>query len=210
MPLLDEPAHQAPERDDLDDLLNYDASMDDVFKDTNDESHATTKGIPESRRGAADGGADLGIDEEIKITKRRKPIAKLDEARKTMQMKRKEWIDESKPRIRYDTTPEPIEEFSRDAPNNAEEREAVIDDLDVHESPQDHGNRPERVEEAVDANRDSLNIGDGDGEDDDLDAIMADHTERMAEQQEHSKEAAHTRDDFEDEMDAMAELDDVW
>ncbi|KAF2232518.1 Swi3-domain-containing protein [Viridothelium virens] len=276
MPLLDESAHYAPERDDLDDLFNHDASLDDVFKDTNDGSNAATDGPPESRRRAADGGADLGIDEEIKITKRRQPIAKLDEARllsnagipklrkitkerlkfrgkghefsdvsrllniyqlwlddlyprakfadglamieklghrKTMQMKRKEWIDESKPRIRYDTTPEPTEQFGRGAPNdteNAEEREVAIQDMDVPGSPQDHEDHPEGIKEAIDTAHNSVDTGDDDGEGDDLDAIMAEHTERMAEQQRDSNNVAHPRDDFADEMDAMAELDDIW
>ena len=80
MPLLGNSPQQSAERDDLDDLFNYDVSMDDVFKDSN-ASDAAPKDQSELRRRNSDNGAGLGLDEEIKITKRRQPIAKLDEAR---------------------------------------------------------------------------------------------------------------------------------
>ncbi|KAI9659793.1 MAG: chromosome segregation in meiosis- protein [Bathelium mastoideum] len=80
MPLLDDPSQQPAERDDLDDLFNQDLSMDDVFKDTN-TNDSTLNGQPDPKRRNNDSGTGLGIDEEIKVTKRRQPIAKLDEAR---------------------------------------------------------------------------------------------------------------------------------
>lgn len=80
MPLLGESPQLPAERDDLDDLFNYDVSMDDAFKDDN-AGDSTAKGQSETRRRNSDAGAGLGLDEEIKITKRRQPIAKLDEAR---------------------------------------------------------------------------------------------------------------------------------
>ena len=81
MPSVDPSSQQPAERDDLDDLFNYDASMDDVFKDTNSKSDVALKEPIGLKRKATDGRVDLGIDKEVKITKRRQPIAKLDEAR---------------------------------------------------------------------------------------------------------------------------------
>lgn len=68
-----------PTRDDLDDLFNYDANIGDTFQDVegNEDAAATNA----RRRDTARADADLGIDEEIKIKKPRRPIAKLDEER---------------------------------------------------------------------------------------------------------------------------------
>lgn len=65
--------------DDLDDLFDYDVS--DVFRDID-----TNMDIPTSEKTTAgtegkDNGAGLGIDEEIKVTKKRAPVPKLDENR---------------------------------------------------------------------------------------------------------------------------------
>ena len=67
--------------DELDEILNYDAD-DDVFRDVD-----TNMNVPARETSAAnvsaqkDNGAGLGIDEEIKVVKTRKPIPKLDEDR---------------------------------------------------------------------------------------------------------------------------------
>lgn len=65
--------------DDLDDLFDYD--VDDVFRDVD-----TNMGLPPQQKAA--GRADrkehtvgLGIDEEIKVSKKRAPVPKLDEER---------------------------------------------------------------------------------------------------------------------------------
>ncbi|EKG20321.1 Replication fork protection component Swi3 [Macrophomina phaseolina MS6] len=65
------------ENDDLDDLFNYDASMDDVFKalDTNQAS-TNRNGLLKEQQASG-----LGIDEEVTVANKRQPIAKLDEAR---------------------------------------------------------------------------------------------------------------------------------
>lgn len=68
------------ERDDLDDIFNYDAGIDATFNqpgqnwsaqdDTNDtNTNRLQQDVPEN------------IDEEVKVTKKRKPVAKLDEER---------------------------------------------------------------------------------------------------------------------------------
>ncbi|TKA66934.1 hypothetical protein B0A49_07103, partial [Cryomyces minteri] len=71
--------HQ-PTGDELDDPFNYDAAIDDVFKDL-DTTNSSTRDPNDQSRNTASSAAGLGIDEEIKITRKRQPIAKLDEAR---------------------------------------------------------------------------------------------------------------------------------
>jgi replication fork protection complex subunit Csm3/Swi3 len=69
------------ERDDLDDIFNYDAGIDATFNqpgqnwsaqddaNNNDTNRLQQHDVPEN------------IDEEVKVTKKRKPVAKLDEER---------------------------------------------------------------------------------------------------------------------------------
>ncbi|EHY59080.1 chromosome segregation in meiosis- protein [Exophiala dermatitidis] len=72
----------------VDDLFNFDSTDDeDPFKDKSTRKardDKTTLSPRPAKRKAGDNndlGADLGLDEEVKIAKKRKPIAKLDEAR---------------------------------------------------------------------------------------------------------------------------------
>ncbi len=67
--------------DEFDDLFNYDAGLDEAFR--NAENALTAPVVSEKNRkaGKTGTGAGLGIDEEIKVTRQRKPIAKLDETR---------------------------------------------------------------------------------------------------------------------------------
>ena len=68
-------------RDALDDLVDYNVNEDDVFRDID-----TTMDVP-SRRTASPGAdisnsiSGIGIDEEIQVKKKRKPLPKLDESR---------------------------------------------------------------------------------------------------------------------------------
>ncbi|MCJ1431128.1 chromosome segregation in meiosis- protein [Xylographa pallens] len=64
--------------DDLDDLFNYDVDTDDVFRDYNPAMDAPVRNTSPARPKAT----DLGIDEEIQVAKKRRPIAKLDENRR--------------------------------------------------------------------------------------------------------------------------------
>lgn len=60
----------------INDLFDYDVGLDEIFQGNNDASNndaPKTTGDPSS--------LGLGLDEEVKITKKRQPIAKLDEAR---------------------------------------------------------------------------------------------------------------------------------
>lgn len=67
--------------DALDQLLDHPSEERDVFRDvdTNMDASAHRK-IPTAVQ-AIDSALGLGIDEEVKISKKRKPIAKLDENR---------------------------------------------------------------------------------------------------------------------------------
>ena len=65
--------------DDLDDLFDYDVS--DVFRDVNTNMDIPTSDKTMARTAGKENGAGLGIDEEVKVTKKRAPVAKLDENR---------------------------------------------------------------------------------------------------------------------------------
>ncbi|GAB7346224.1 hypothetical protein MBLNU457_4957t1 [Dothideomycetes sp. NU457] len=60
--------------DELDDLFNYDAGMDEIMNGTSAPDHATepTKTYQDDT---------INLDEEVKVTRKRAPIAKLDEER---------------------------------------------------------------------------------------------------------------------------------
>ena len=68
-----------PINDDLDELFNYDVDND-LLRETDTNMDVAPKQSTTSREkdGILDG---LGLDEEIKVTKKRAPIAKLDENR---------------------------------------------------------------------------------------------------------------------------------
>lgn len=68
-------------RDELNDLFNYDAGIDDVFRDVDTNMDITTKIAPRQGKDKSDTGVGLGIEEEIKVSRKRRPVAKLDEAR---------------------------------------------------------------------------------------------------------------------------------
>ncbi|KAI9891063.1 MAG: chromosome segregation in meiosis- protein [Vezdaea aestivalis] len=69
--------------DELDDLYNYDVENDDVFgataQATTSSAQVTSVAGLNSRKRPAIDGDRLGIDEEIKVLKRRAPMVKLDE-----------------------------------------------------------------------------------------------------------------------------------
>ena len=65
-------AHQ----DKLDEVPGYDEEMEEIFSGLHKSDNNERE-----RAAAAFESENLGIDEEIKITKKRKPIAKLDSSR---------------------------------------------------------------------------------------------------------------------------------
>lgn len=71
----------APPRDDLDDLFDYDVDLGDVFREVDTNMDVPVKKTSSSKAGAKGNSTGLGIDEEIKIIKKRRPVVKLDEDR---------------------------------------------------------------------------------------------------------------------------------
>ena len=72
--------HDLPPVDDVDDSL-FDYDVGDVFRDAN-----ISMDVPAAQKYAArtdrnEKGVGLGIDEEIKVTRKRVPVPKLDESR---------------------------------------------------------------------------------------------------------------------------------
>jgi len=67
--------------DDLEDLFEYDPGRDNVFQEDNTARTEALQERPKTNVFSNDAGAGLGIDHEIKIAKKRRPVAKLDEAR---------------------------------------------------------------------------------------------------------------------------------
>lgn len=72
------------ETDALDGIFDYDANIDDILNSVNDRDsnrnpYPHTAGLGDGTSNRV--GQALGIDEEIKVAKARKPIAKLDETR---------------------------------------------------------------------------------------------------------------------------------
>lgn len=78
-------ARNLPPTDELDDSL-FDYDVGDVFRDvdTNMDVPATQKSA--ARADVKENGAGLGIDEEIKVTKKRALVPKLDENRFALKM----------------------------------------------------------------------------------------------------------------------------
>ena len=77
MAATDVGTQNTPPIDDMDDSL-FDYNVGDVFRDVDTNMDVPAVQKPAPRAGAKEGGAGLGIDEEIKVTKRRAPVPKLD------------------------------------------------------------------------------------------------------------------------------------
>lgn len=70
------------EHDALDDPFDFDASIEDALRDsTPNGNNQATKEKPQGKNTNKETIEDLGITEEITVTKKRQPIAKLDETR---------------------------------------------------------------------------------------------------------------------------------
>ena len=73
-------APASPSFDDNDDLFNS-ADIDEIFQEVDTSTKIDIHATNPSKIDSKASGATLGIDEEVKVTKKRKPIAKLDDAR---------------------------------------------------------------------------------------------------------------------------------
>lgn len=80
MAATDVGVRNAPPIDDLDDSL-FDYDVGDVFRDVETNMDVPTMQKPVAKTVEKEHGAGLGIDEEIKVTKKRAPVPKLDENR---------------------------------------------------------------------------------------------------------------------------------
>lgn len=67
-----------PPGDDVGDLFDYDVPLDDILRDV--PGPTTTNNSNTTQKPSGD-GSGLGLDEEVKVTKSRAPVAKLDENR---------------------------------------------------------------------------------------------------------------------------------
>lgn len=67
---------------DLSDLFDYDVGLDEIFQG-NGASNANASTNAEASKPATGDPSSLGLglDEEVKVTKKRQPVAKLDEGR---------------------------------------------------------------------------------------------------------------------------------
>lgn len=80
MAATDVGVRNVPPIDDLDDSL-FDYDVGDVFRDVETNMDVPTMQKPVAKAVEKEHGAGLGIDEEIKVTKKRAPVPKLDENR---------------------------------------------------------------------------------------------------------------------------------
>lgn len=65
---------------DVNDLFDYDAGLDDILKNLPAAPKTDTQ-KENNNNASEDATAVLGLDADLKVTKRRAPIAKLDETR---------------------------------------------------------------------------------------------------------------------------------
>ena len=75
-------APPVPAADDLDNLFDYDVG--DVFKDVDTNIEVPPLRRPTARADGKENAAGLGIDEEIKVIRKKTPVAKLDESRQVL------------------------------------------------------------------------------------------------------------------------------
>jgi hypothetical protein len=81
---MDTTSERAHSPTNVDDLFNYDVGLDEIFQD----KPTTTANANANASKPATGdptSLGLGLDEEVKVTKKRQPIPKLDEARYALQ-----------------------------------------------------------------------------------------------------------------------------
>ncbi|KAF1959865.1 Swi3-domain-containing protein [Byssothecium circinans] len=255
-----DPSTKIPSDDELDEILNGTKDGQDIFDTNNIEARAPSQQLQNQKVTGVD---MLGLDEEIKVTKKRQPIPKLDErlllsdngipklqriskerlklkgkgheygdiARmlnmyqlwlddlyprakfadglaiieklghaKSMQRMRKEWIDEGKPKNKSD---------------NEDEADAAIAYQTVQESVEEMvgveaESAPQQQEEAR-AEEDTRVEADPD--EDELDALLAEEVAPTPSRTSAPIPSRPTRTDedmFADEMEAMADMDDMW
>ena len=86
------PPAAPPAGDELDDLFDYNVNLDDVFRDVDTNMNVPKETSYFSRAKDTVNVDSLGIDEAVKIERKRAPVAKLDEARYTTHPLQCTWI----------------------------------------------------------------------------------------------------------------------
>jgi replication fork protection complex subunit Csm3/Swi3 len=69
----------AQSTDHVDDLFDYDVGLDGILQEVNTNSGGVN--VPKQAAPPGNSGIVLGLDEEVKVAKKRQPVAKLDENR---------------------------------------------------------------------------------------------------------------------------------
>lgn len=83
---MDTTSERAHSPTNVDDLFNYDVGLDEIFQDKPTTTANANANANASKPATGDPTSlGLGLDEEVKVTKKRQPIPKLDEARYALQ-----------------------------------------------------------------------------------------------------------------------------
>jgi replication fork protection complex subunit Csm3/Swi3 len=130
---------------------------------------------------------------------------------KRMQMMRKDWIDEGKPRrSRQDDEEDLPEDVPTEA--NTEEGANAMEGLEGHLNNEEAEHVPEREEHMRDQPNQISKPTTGDNPDDDeLDALLAESLQpEIPTSKTLPVRTAADADPFADEMEAMADMDDMW
>ncbi|KAI8937204.1 hypothetical protein NX059_006413 [Plenodomus lindquistii] len=202
-PLSPTARHVSP-NDDLDDVLNGIIEGRDVAPVSTAQSQTNTLG---KKRPDNTGG--LGIDEEIIITKKRIPIPKLDDQR-LLSDPGIPRLHEGKPR----RTTEQDEDGADDSPQragpeeSADSMQGMEDGTRGNETSHEEAERPLQVQPPA---APISQMGE-DPDEDELDALLAEgapDTSTMPKDLP-SRTKEIDNDPFADEMEAMADMDDMW
>ena len=129
--------------------------------------------------------------------------------KKTMQMKRKEWIDESKPRPIYEDAPKiTMASEETNAADDQQEDNVVPERVAEETLPnQEQDDTPNQEHDSTSGPLSNPEVN----EEDDLDALLAeDAAAGSTSRAEGSTSNVAPQDNFEDEMEAMADLNDPW
>lgn len=236
-----------PSDDELDDILNGIVDGQDAF-DTSEK--------PQADKGKKAGGKDdtLGLDEEIKVVKKRQPIPKLDEglllsstgipklrriSKDRLKFKGKGheygdiarmlnmyqlWLDDMYPRAKFGDALTMIEKCGHSKRLQVMRKEWIDEGKPRHTTEPDHDDSPTAEEEKIEQNTvqmEDLDIQERQAEqpvkpsvehepdDDELDMLLA--QEEPTSMVTSTTQPVPTDDDpFADDMEAMAEMEGMW
>ncbi|KKK22960.1 hypothetical protein P175DRAFT_0502339 [Aspergillus ochraceoroseus IBT 24754] len=253
----------APSADDIDDLFDYDVGLDGILQEIQTNSSNINAPNPNPPAAQDNSGVVLGLDEEVKVAKKRQPVAKLDESRllsqagipklrrsakqklkfkgkghefsdlarllnfyqlwlddlfprakfadgltilerlghsKRIQIMRREWIDEEKPKMGDGEIPDRSRFGQQSNNNNNNNNNDNDNDLTTHDvtmTENNHESGPSSESVKVEYSRETDGI---DNDDDDDDLFISD---RNAQSRLTANQSAPPQDDEFDELDAL-------